>query len=284
MKTRKTLNHLWTLSLLLATLIILLPLFSVVGHLFYQGFSHLSWDFLTELPGPVGEPGGGMRHALLGTLYLVGLASLMAIPTGLLCGIYLSEFGTGRIAESLRLSVDLLTGVPSIVIGIFAYTHIVVPMKSFSALAGAIALSLIIFPIVTRSTEEILKLTPRHITEAGLSLGIARWKVIFFIVVPGNLSGLITGAVLAISRAAGETAPLLFTAFGNMYTSYALHRPMASMPVQIYNYAISPYDQWRQQAWAGSLTLILLVLGLNLFCRILVNKNTILAYAKKALS
>ena len=281
MTTRKILNHLWTLSLAIATAIILLPLFSVVSHLFYQGISHLSWDFFTQLPQPVGESGGGMKHAILGTLYLVGLAALMAIPTGLLCGIYLSEFGTGKVAQSLRLSVDLLTGVPSIVIGIFAYTLLVVPMKSFSALAGAVALALIIFPIVTRSSEEILKLTPGHITEAGLSLGIPHWKVIFFIVVPSNISGLITGAMLAISRAAGETAPLLFTAFGNMYTSYALHRPMASMPVQIYNYAISPYEEWRQQAWAGSLTLILLILGLNLITRIIVNKDAILSYTKK---
>ena len=270
---RKVLNHLWTLALALATLIILLPLLSVVGHLFYQGFAHLDWNFLTELPRPVGEPGGGMRHALLGTFYLVGLGSLMALPTGILCGVYLSEFGSGKIATALRLSVDLLTGVPSIVIGIFAYTLLVVPMKSFSALAGALALSLIIFPIVTRSTEEILKLTPGHITEAGLSLGIPRWKVIFFIVVPGNFSGLITGVVLAISRAAGETAPLLFTAFGNMYTSYALHRPMASMPVQIYNYAISPYEDWRNQAWAGSLALILIVLGLNVTSRLILTSR-----------
>ena len=278
---RKIINHLWTSALALATIIILLPLFSVVGHLFYQGFAHLNWSFLTELPRPVGETGGGMKHALLGTCYLVGLASLIALPTGILCGVYLSEFGTGKIASSLRLAVDLLTGIPSIVIGIFAYTLLVVPMKSFSALAGAIALSLIIFPIVTRSTEEIMKLTPGHITEAGLSLGIPRWKVIFFIVVPGNLSGLITGSILAISRAAGETAPLLFTAFGNMYTSYALHRPMASMPVQIYNYAISPYEDWRNQAWAGSLTLILLLLGLNLVSRLILNRDKFVPILRK---
>ena len=278
---RKILNHLWTLALALATIIILLPLLSVMGHLFYQGFSHLNWNFLTELPRPVGETGGGMKHAFLGTCYLVGLASLMALPMGILCGVYLSEFGIGKIAASLRLSVDLLTGVPSIVIGIFAYTLLVVPMKSFSALAGSIALALIIFPIITRSTEEILRLTPTHITEAGLSLGIPRWKVIFFIVIPGNFSGLITGAILAISRAAGETAPLLFTAFGNMYTSYAIHRPMASMPVQIYNYAISPYENWRKQAWAGSLTLILLVLGLNLGSRLFINRNKIIPTIRK---
>ena len=274
-------NHLWTMALALATAIILLPLLSVVGHLFYQGFSHLNWDFFTQLPRPVGEPGGGMKHALLGTFYLVGLGSLIALPTGLLCGIYLSEFGTEKIAHYLRWAVDLLTGVPSIVIGIFAYTILVVPMKSFSALAGSVALALIIFPIVTRSTEEILKLTPAHITEAGLSLGIPRWKVIFFIVVPGNFSGLLTGAVLAISRAAGETAPLIFTAFGNMYVSYALHRPMASMPVQIYNYAISPYEDWRNQAWAASLTLILMVLGINLASRIILNKDKILSLVRK---
>ena len=279
---RMTFNYLWTLALAIATAVIFLPLLSVIGHLFYQGFSYLNWDFFTQLPRPVGEPGGGIKHALLGTCYLVGLGALIALPISLICGIYLSEFGNDKFAHYLRLAVDLLTGVPSIVIGIFAYTILVVPMKSFSALAGAVALALIIFPIVTRSTEEILKLSPPHITEAGLSLGIPRWKVIFFIIIPGNLSGLLTGAILAISRAAGETAPLLFTAFGNMYTSYALHRPMASMPVQIYNYAISPYQDWRNQAWAGSLALILLVLGLNLISRIIINKNKIISFIRKS--
>ena len=278
---RKLLNHLWTLALIIATAIILLPLLLVVGHLFYQGFTYLNWDFFTQLPRPVGETGGGMKHALLGTCYLVGLSSVMALPIGLICGVYLSEFGTDKIASYLRMAVDLLTGVPSIVIGIFAYTILVIPMKSFSALAGSVALALIIFPIVTRSTEEILRLTPSHITEAGLSLGIPRWKVIFFIIIPGNFSGLITGAVLAISRAAGETAPLLFTAFGNMYISYALHRPMASMPVQIYNYAISPYEDWRNQAWAASLSLILLVLGLNLTARLIFNKDKIISFIRQ---
>ncbi len=236
-----------------------------------MGATSINLDFFTSLPKPVGEDGGGMKHAILGTLYMVSIASVISIPLGLLCGVYLSEFGKGKVATLLRLTIDMLTGVPSIVIGIFAYITIVVPLKSFSAMAGGVALSIIILPIVCRSTEEILKLVPGHIREAGLALGLPRWRVIFNIVVKGNLSSLTTGVMLAISRAAGETAPLLFTAFGNMYLSYEIDEPMASLPVQIYNYAISPFDDWQRQAWAGSLVLIVLVLGINIFARTLIS-------------
>ncbi|PIK16296.1 phosphate ABC transporter permease PstA [Halobacteriovorax sp. JY17] len=267
---RKFKNIFFHSMLYISSLIVLLPLFLIISYVFKMGASSLNLDFFTALPKPVGEVGGGMRHAILGTLYLVAIGSLISIPTGLLCGIYLSEFGKGKTAALLRFSIDMLTGVPSIIIGIFSYILIVVPFKSFSAIAGGVALSIIILPIVCRSTEEILKLIPNHIREAGLALGLPRWRVILNIVVRGNLSSLITGVMLAISRAAGETAPLLFTAFGNMYLSYRIDEPMASLPVQIYQYAISPFDDWRRQAWAGAFVLIILVLGINLIARLLV--------------
>lgn len=267
LRYRKIKNILFYLSLLLGALVTILPLFMIVSFVIKMGASSLNLDFFTQLPKPVGEAGGGMRHAIIGTLYIVGLASILSIPIGLLCGIYLSEFRKGKVASLLRFSIDLLTGVPSIVVGIFAYLMIVVPLKGFSAMAGGVALSIIILPIVCRSSEEILKLTPNHIREAGLALGLPRWKVIFFIIVRSNFSSLITGIMLAISRAAGETAPLLFTAFGNMYLSYEIDSPMASLPVQIYNYAISPFDDWQRQAWAGAFVLIIIVLGINLIAR-----------------
>ncbi len=278
---RKFKNHLFTALLYLAAIVVLTPLFLVIQFVIYKGASSLDLSFFTELPKPVGEPGGGMKHAIAGTLYLVGIGCLIAIPVGLTCGIYLSEFGRGKIAAGLRLAIDLLTGVPSIIIGIFAYLLIVVPMKHFSAIAGGIALSIIILPIVTRSTEEILKLVPDHIREAGLALGLPRWKVIFFIVVKGSLSSLITGIMLAISRAAGETAPLLFTAFGNVYLSTKLTEPMASLPVQIYTYAISPFEDWQRQAWAGALVLIIIVLGLNLGSRAFIARKRIFEKLRK---
>lgn len=266
-KKRHIKNYLFYSALIFSSIVVIIPLFMVFFFLLQKGGSSLSLDFFLNNPKPVGEVGGGMKHAILGSFYMVGLGSLIAVPLGLLCGIYLSEYGKGKIAASLRFTIDLLTGVPSIVVGIFAYLIFVVSMKSFSAIAGAFALSIIILPIVTRTTEEILKLIPKHIKEAGLALGLPRWKVILFIVVKGSRSSLMTGIILAISRAAGETAPLLFTAFGSMYLSYSPTEPMSSLPVQIYNYAISPYDDWQRQAWAGAFTLIIIVLGLNIFAR-----------------
>lgn len=278
---RKFKNLCFTLLLVASSIIVLAPLFMIIQFVIYKGASSLNWDFFTQLPKPVGETGGGMKHAIVGTLYIVGLGCLIAIPTGLTCGIYLSEFGKGKIAAGLRMAIDLLTGVPSIIIGIFAYLLIVVPFKHFSALAGGIALSIIILPIVTRSTEEILKLVPTHIREAGLALGLPRWRVIFNIVVKGSLSSLITGIMLAISRAAGETAPLLFTAFGNVYLSGKMLEPMASLPVQIYTYAISPFEDWQRQAWAGALVLIILVLGLNLGSRAFLGRKKLFEKLRK---
>jgi phosphate transport system permease protein len=272
-KVQKLKSHLFIACLYCSAAFVLAPLIMVIVFLFYKGASSLNLDFFMNLPKPVGETGGGMKHAIIGTFYMVGLGSLIAVPLGIVCGIFLAEYGKGKIPNCLRMASDLLTGVPSIVIGIFAYTLIVVPLKGFSALAGGVALSLIILPIVIRSTEEILKLIPGHIREAGLALGLPRWKVIYFIIVKGNLPNIFTGVILAISRAAGETAPLLFTAFGNMYLSYSLTGPMASLPVQIYNYAISPFEDWQRQAWAGAFVLIILVLGLNIVSRLIVNRK-----------
>lgn len=244
----------------------------IIQFVFVQGASSLNLSFFTELPKPVGEIGGGMKHAILGTIYIVLLGALIAVPVGVTCGIYLSEFNKSKLSKTLKMTVDLMSGIPSIVIGIFAYLMVVVPLKSFSALAGGVALSIIMLPIIIKTSEEILKLVPNHIREAGLALGLPRWKVILFIILKGSFSNLLTGIILAISRAAGETAPLLFTAFGNMYLSFNVREPMATLPVQIYTYAISPFKDWQRQAWAGAFVLMVLILTLNLFARYVLTK------------
>lgn len=251
---------------------VLVPLFLIIQFVFVQGMSSLNLSFFTELPKPVGVVGGGMKHAILGTIYIVLLGGCMAVPIGVTCGIYLSEFRKSKLSKTLRLTVDLMSGIPSIVIGIFAYLMVVVPLKSFSALAGGVALSIIMLPIIIKTSEEILKLVPDHIREAGLALGLPRWKVILFIILKGSVSNLLTGIILAISRAAGETAPLLFTAFGNMYLNFNMKEPMATLPVQIYTYAISPFKDWQRQAWAGAFILMVLILAMNLFARYILTK------------
>lgn len=266
-KTRK-LTNLWMCGLLgFAAIVTLTPLFLVFGYLVQQGFGSLNWDFFTQLPKPVGEVGGGLANALVGTLILVGLASLLGVPWGMSIGVYLSEYGRGRIAHIARFSVDLLSSIPSIVIGLFVYAIAVVPMKRFSALAGGLALGILMTPTIARTTEELLKMVPTHIREAGLALGLPRWKVILWIVVKGSLSSIATGITLAVARVAGETAPLLFTALSNRFWTRSLDQPIASLPVQIYNYAISPFEDWHRQAWAGALVLVCLVFAINLLTR-----------------
>lgn len=269
---RKIKNYLFFALVLLSAALVLIPLFLVLKFVMVQGWSSLSLSFFTEIPKPVGETGGGMKHAIFGTIYIVLLGALIAVPIGITCGIYLSEFAKSKLSKTLKLTVDLLSGIPSIVIGIFAYLMVVVKLKSFSALAGGVALSIIMLPIIIKTSEEILKLVPTHIREAGLALGLPRWKVILFIILKGSVSNLLTGIILAISRAAGETAPLLFTAFGNMYLSYDLNKPMATLPVQIYTYAISPFKDWQRQAWAGAFVLMVLILTMNLFARYVLSK------------
>jgi phosphate transport system permease protein len=265
-------NNLFTAVIVLSAIVVLVPLFKVLQFVFLQGASSLSLSFFTEIPKPVGEIGGGMKHAILGTIYIVLLGALIAVPIGVTCGIYLSEFSKSKLSKTLKLTVDLMNGIPSIVIGIFAYLMVVVPLKSFSALAGGVALSIIMLPIIVKTSEEILKLVPNHIREAGLALGLPRWKVILFIILKGSIANLLTGIILAISRAAGETAPLLFTAFGNMYLNYNMKEPMATLPVQIYTYAISPFKDWQRQAWAGAFVLMVLILTMNLCARYVLTK------------
>ncbi len=255
------------------TILAVLPFLSILGYVTSRGWSALSLDLLTNLPKPVGEPGGGIANALLGSITMVLLASLVGIPLGTLAGAYLSEFGDGKVAKTLRFTCDLLVSVPSIIIGLFAYTVIVVPMKSFSAYAGAAALLMIQVPMVTRTTEEILKLVPQHVREAGLALGLPRWKVILRIVLRGSVTGLTTGVMLAIARIMGETAPLIFTAFNNRYWSQGLGDPTASLPVLIYTYAISPFEDWHAQAWAAALVLVLFVLMLNITTRLVLGRR-----------
>ena len=252
-----------------ATLLALIPLASVLIYATAKGIGGLSWDLFTALPKPVGEVGGGFGNAMLGSLLLVGLACAVAIPVGVLAGLYLSELGNTRLAQAVRFSADVMSGVPSIAVGIFVYTLIVLTMRSFSALAGGIALGILMLPTITRTTEELLKLVPDTLREAGLALGVPRWRVILQVVLRTGAPGIATGIMLAVARAAGETAPLLFTAFGSRFWSTSLDQPIASMPVQIFTYAVSPYDDWHRQAWAAALVLIGMVLLLNIAARLI---------------
>jgi len=268
-RRRKVVDFTMRFILAGAVALAVLPLGSVVSYVLQRGVPALDLSFFTQLPKPVGETGGGMANALVGTLILVGMASAIGILWGGLIGIYLSEFGKGKLGSVIRFATDLLGSVPSIVIGLFVYTLVVMPMKRFSALAGAIALGILMIPTVARSTEELLKLVPQHIREAGLALGLPRWKVILFLVVRGAMSGIITGVLLAVARVAGETAPLLFTALGNQFWQRGIDQPIASLPVQIYTYAISPFEEWHRLAWAGALVLVGLVFAMNLTSRFL---------------
>ncbi|HVC33532.1 MAG TPA: phosphate ABC transporter permease PstA [Chloroflexota bacterium] len=248
-------------------------LLAVLGYVTVQGAGGLNLDFLTNTPRPVGDSGGGMANAIVGTLILVGIAVVVGLPVGIGAGIYLAEYGRGRLATVVRFVADVLTGVPSITIGLFAYALLVVPLKSFSAFAGGFALGVIMLPVVTRTTEESVRLVPASLREAALALGVPRWKVIARIALPTALSGIVTGALLAVARVAGETAPLLFTAFGNQFWSWSLRQPIAALPLQIFVYAISPYDDWHRQAWAGSLVLVGLVLLLSIGMRLVVRRQ-----------
>lgn len=248
-------------------LITLGALFFVLGYVVAHGAGALNWNFFTKLPKPVGEAGGGMANAIVGTLKLLTLASAMGLPVGFLGGVYLSEFGDNRIGFMVRYAADIINGVPSIVMGIFAYTLVVLPMKRFSALAGGVALSVMLIPIAVRSTEEFMKLVPLSVRESALALGVPQWKVILFIVVPSAFRGLLTGMLLDVSRVAGETAPLLFTAFGNRFWSAGWMNPIAALPLMIFTYAVSPYEDWHRQAWAAALVLLMLVFFTNILAR-----------------
>jgi phosphate transport system permease protein len=250
-----------------ATVITLIPLFLVLGYLLFKGATSLNWAFFTHMPAPVGEKGGGMANAIVGTFFVVGIACLIGVPIGIGAGLFLAEHRNHRFADAVRFSADVMMGVPSIVVGIFAYAVIVHPMGRFSTLAGSFALAIIMVPLVTRTTEEMIILVPHELREASLALGVPQWKTSLSVIVRTALSGIATGVILAIARIAGETAPLLFTAFGNHFWTTSLVQPIATLPVQVYTYAISPFPDWQRQAWAGALTLTGIVLALELGVR-----------------
>lgn len=249
--------------------LVIAPLGLVFFHLLREGAASVNWSFFTNLPKPVGEPGGGMANAIVGTFELLAFAALIGVPTGVLGGVYLAEYGNARMNWWLRFVCDILNGVPSIIWGIVAYGLIVVPTKSFSAYAGGVALGFIMIPLIIRTTEEVLLLVPNGYREAALALGIARWKMTVNIVLKTALKGIVTGVLLALARVAGETAPLLFTAFGNRFWNHSLHDPIAALPLQIFTYAISPYDDWHRQAWAGALVLVSTIFAVNVAVRFL---------------
>ena len=250
-----------------ATVLALIPLFLVFGYLVGKGASSLSWSFFTRMPASVGQAGGGMANAIVGTFELVGLACLLGVPIGIGGGIYLAENQGLRLSDAIRFSADILMGIPSIVVGVFVYSVIVRPTGGFSTIAGAVALAIIMIPLVARTTEEMIVLVPHELREASLALGVPRWRTTLSIVARTASKGIATGVILAIARVAGETAPLLFTAFGNHFWSTSLTQPISSLTVQVYTYAISPFADWQRQAWAGALTLTFIVLALELGVR-----------------
>lgn len=250
-----------------------LPLALVLWYVAQKGLAGVSVDFFTEMPMPVGELGGGMKHAVVGTLIVVALASAIGIPVGILAGVYLSEYGNNHLGQAVRFSADVMAGIPSITIGIFVYGLMVLTMGTFSAWAGAVALAIIMIPTIMRTTEEMLRLVPDHLREASLALGVPKRRTIVHVALRTAAPGIATGVMLAVARIAGETAPLLFTALGNQYFSTELDKPIATLPVQIYNYSISPYEDWHQQAWAAALVLVVMVLMLNLGARAFVNSR-----------
>jgi phosphate transport system permease protein len=251
----------------LATVVALIPLLLVLGYLLSKGASSVNFNFFTRMPAPVGQPGGGMANAIVGTFELVAVAIVMGVPIGISAGIYLAENPAKWLARAVRFAADIMMGIPSIVIGIFVYAVMVKPLGGFSTLAGAAALAIIMLPLVTRTTEEMILLVPAELREAALALGIPRWRTTLSVVVRAAAEGIATGVILAIARIAGETAPLLFTAFGNHFWSTALTQPIASLTVQVYTYAISPFADWQRQAWAGALVLTAIVLVLEVGVR-----------------
>jgi phosphate transport system permease protein len=271
-QVRRTTSAVMTSLTALCTFLAVGLLIVILTYIVWQGIGSVSFRFLVDSPRPVGE-GGGIGNAILGSLVLLSLSSAFGLPFGIAVGVYLAELGKGRFGSVVRFMVDTLTGIPSLVTGVFVYTILVLPMKHFSALAGGVALALIMVPIVARTTEEMLKLVPHNLREGALALGAPQWRVTLGVVIPAAASGIATGAMLAIARVSGETAPLLFTAFGSRFFSYYLDQPIASLTVQIYNYAISPYDEWHAQAWAATLVLMTLILSINIVVRFLTRKR-----------
>jgi phosphate transport system permease protein len=260
-------SHVMSFLCVLAVLVSLVPLGFILFFVVSQGISSLNWDFFTQLPKPVGELGGGMSNAIVGTLIVCGLGGLLAIPTGMLAGIYVAQYAGSTKANMVRFAADVLNGIPSIVIGLFVYAIAVSPFKQFTALAGGLALGVMMIPLIARTTEEMVLLVPGALLEGSLALGATRAYAMFTVVLPSAMPGIVTGIVLALARIAGETAPLLFTAFNNQFWSTSLTQPISTLTVQVYNYAGAPYDDWHRQAWAGALVLITLVLACSILAR-----------------
>src|SRR5579862_2598693 len=272
---RRLKDYLATAFAISTMVIVLAPLVAIFGYLVYRGIGSLNLAFLTQIPKPPGELGGGMANAIAGSALILAIASLIGVPLGIGAGIYLAEYGQNRFGDSVRFVSDVLNGVPSIVIGIVAYAIVVLRQKHFSALAGGVALAIMMVPTITRTTEEMLLLVPNVLREAAYGLGVSRWRTTLSIVLRTATSGIITGIMLAFARVAGETAPLLFTAFGNQYWNWRLDQPTAALPLQIFTYAISPYDDWHRQAWAGALVLIVLIVTAVAAVRYAVRRGTL---------
>jgi len=256
-----------------AALLVTVPLFLILGTVIYHGIAELNWAFLTQLPKPVGEEGGGMANAIVGSLLLLGYASLIGIPLGIGAGVYLAEYGRNQLGNVVRFTADVLNGVPSIVIGMTAYALVVVPQKHFSLLAGSVALGIMMIPTISRTTEEVLLLVPQSIREAALGLGIPQWRTIISVVLKTASAGIITSIMLAFARIAGETAPLMFTAFGNQYWNLSANQPTSSLPLQIFTYAVMPYEQAHRQAWTGALVLISIIMITVIVFRLVVSRG-----------
>src|SRR5271167_1287665 len=272
---RRVTDHAMTGVAVLTVALVLLPLFAIFAYLVYKGIGSINLAFLTQTPKPVGEPGGGMANAIAGSMVILGIASLLGVPLGIGAGIFLSEYGRNRYGDIVRFVSDVLNGVPSIVIGIVAYGLVVMRQKHFSALAGGVALAIMMIPTIARTTEQMLLLVPQAIREAAYGLGVSRWRTTLSITLRTATSGVITGVMLAFARVAGETAPLLFTAFGNQFWNLNPGQPTSALSLQIYTYAISPFDEWHRQAWAGALVLIILIVGAVAAVRIAVKHGTL---------
>ncbi len=276
-KEKSILRRIWV-DKLFKTLIIALslssivPMFLILFMITQNGISVINWEFLTQLPKPVGETGGGISNAIIGTLWLIGLSFLFSVPLGVFGGIFLAESREGKLASLIRLSIEILQGIPSIVIGIIAYVWVVMPMGSFSALSGGVALGIMMLPVIVMATEETLKLVPDSLREASLALGVPYSRTIMKVILPAGLSGILSGILLGIARVAGETAPLLFTSFGSPFMNQNILKPMSSLPLTIFNYATSPYPEWHRLAWGASFVLIAFVLGLNLITKMVTKK------------
>jgi phosphate transport system permease protein len=268
-KWRKFKNGLMQALTCVCALLVIAPLALIFYHLLKSGLGSVNWAFFTQLPKPVGETGGGMANAIVGTFELLGLAALLGVPVGVMGGIYLAEYGSQKLNWWIRFGADVLNGVPSIIWGMVVYGLLVVPMKRFSAIAGGVVLGMMMIPLIMRTTEEVLLLVPTGYREAALALGIDRWRAVLQIIVRTAAKGIITGILLALARVSGETAPLLFTAIGNHFWNHNLADPIAAVPLQIYTYAISPYEDWHRQAWAGALVLLLLIAIVNVGVRVL---------------